>query len=405
MKKPRIYAVIAYLLIILIYVIPILDKILNELFSLRLKAILLSYLSITPNTLFSTTCSPAYSIDQLCFAFARINKFPNLILISQNLANNVFIQYKGEKMSTNTNKQNGKRKGLPKLKTILANPFQEKCPSLKDDELQELVNLLKEVISKSGLEPQPFVTSRHIHLGLESSLRAINNFKCSCVLISRSIQPRILVRLIARNVEAKNATVPVFVQNQLENVTKNVFGIKALCVVFPTVDEMKETNMDDSIIQWITAHTKQLKPETVKKPKNKKIQRKIPAIEDCKQPPVVDVQTQEIKNITKSNDGFISFTEGKEVAKADSIEYEKHLFAVLNKVAERVGKHATTEQYDEMKAADTTQQMEEKRVDTFSDSDDFLPDIYQPLTVHKIQPNPNRKPKKKIQKKNKQNKN
>uniref|UniRef100_A0A034VJ88 Uncharacterized protein n=1 Tax=Bactrocera dorsalis TaxID=27457 RepID=A0A034VJ88_BACDO len=201
-------------------------------------------------------------------------------------------------MSTNTNKQKGKRKGLPKLKTFLANPFQEKCPSLEDDELQELVNLLKEVMSKSGLKPQPFVTSRHIHLGLESSLRAINNLKCSCVLISRSIQPRILVRLIARNVEAKNATVPVFVQNQLENVTKDVFGIKALCVVFPTVDEMKETNMDDSIIQWITAHTKQLKPESVKKkPKisKRKLQTNIPAIEDCKEPPVVEVQKLEFK--------------------------------------------------------------------------------------------------------------
>ncbi|XP_050318196.1 uncharacterized protein LOC126751732 [Bactrocera neohumeralis] len=311
-------------------------------------------------------------------------------------------------MSTNTNKQKGKRKGLPKLKTILANPFQEKCPSLKDDELQKLVNLLKEVISKSGLKPQPFVTSRHIHLGLESSLRAINNLKCSCVLISRSIQPRILVRLIAQNVEAKNATVPVFVQNQLENVTKDVFGIKALCVVFPTVDEMKETNMDDSIIQWITAHTKQLKPEIVKKkPKisKRKFQTKIPSIEDCKEPTVVEVQKLEYQNTTKSNDGFISFTEGMEVAKADSVEDEKHLVAVLNKVAERVGKHATTEQDVEMKPVDTTQQMEEKRVDTFSDSDDFLPDVYQPLTVHKIQPNPNRKPKKKKQKKNKQNKN
>lgn len=277
-------------------------------------------------------------------------------------------------------------------------------PSLEDEKLLALVNLLKNAISNSGLKPQPFVTSRHIHLGLESGLRAINNSKCSCVLISRSIQPRILVRLIARNVEAKNATVPVFVQNQLENVTKDVFGIKALCVVFPTVEEMKETNMDNSVIQWITAHKKQLQSEAEKKKTKlakRKLQKELPAIEVCKESPVVEVQKPEIQNISKDNDGFISFMGGKDVSKADAVEDEKHLVAVLKKVAEGIEKHATTEQDVEMRPVDDTQQMEEKRVDTFSDADDFLPHVYQPLTVHKIQPNPNRKPKKKKQKKNK----
>ncbi|XP_011190406.2 uncharacterized protein LOC105217209 [Zeugodacus cucurbitae] len=313
-------------------------------------------------------------------------------------------------MSANTNKQKGKRKALPKLKTILANPNKEKCPSLEKEALQKLANLLKDIINKSGLKPQAFVTSSHIHLGLESSLRAINNSKCSCVLLSRSIQPRVLVRLIARNVEAKNATVPVFVQNQLEDFTKDVFGVKALCVVFPTVDEMKETNVDDTLIKWITAHTKEIIPKNKVVKKKQKITKSkpVPAIEVSKESSVVELQKLEIENTTKDNNEFISFAEGMELDKADSEEDEKHLIATLNKVAERVEKQATIQQDVEMKPNDVTPQDEVEHVghvDTCSDSDDFLPAVYQPLTVHKIQPNPNRKPKNKKQKKNKQNKN
>lgn len=222
-----------------------------------------------------------------------------------------------------------------------------------------------------------------------------------------------MVGLIARNVEAKDATVPVFVQNQLEDFTKSLFGIKALSMTFPTVNEMKESNIDDSIIQWIMAHTKQPKSKIVKnKPKitKRKLQKQVAAIEVCKDSPVVErlkpQKEEEIQNTAKCNDGFISFTEGMEVEKADSAEDEKHLVAVLNKVVERVEKQTNTEQDVEMKHIENMQRDEvTKRVDSpFSASDDFLPDVYQPLTVHKIQPNPNRKPKTKKQKKQKKNK-
>uniref|UniRef100_W8BI32 Uncharacterized protein n=1 Tax=Ceratitis capitata TaxID=7213 RepID=W8BI32_CERCA len=312
-------------------------------------------------------------------------------------------------MSSNTIKtkeSKGKRKALPKLKTILANPNKEKCPSLKEDELEHFGKLLLNAISKSGTKPMQFATTAHIHLGLESSLRAINNLKCSCVLLSRSIQPRFLVRLIARNVEAKNQAVPVFVLSQLEDFTKTVFGVGALALVLPTVTAMRDANMDTNLIKWAESQAKPVKPMKVKfVPKLMKKKRKNFIFGDPEEK-TTKLQKSDSEVVDNNWGEFISFSDVMEIEKADSVEDEQHLNSALCKVVEGVNKERVTFQDENVKSVKSIPQVDVKYSSTpSSDSDDFLPEVYQPLTVHKIQPNPNKKPKKKRQKKNKLKKN
>ncbi|XP_017489093.1 PREDICTED: uncharacterized protein LOC108377347 [Rhagoletis zephyria] len=310
-------------------------------------------------------------------------------------------------MSNNKPKETkGKRKGLPKLKTILANPNKDKCPALDDEELQQLQQLLSDAISNSNQRPQQFATSAHIRLGLESSLRAINNSKCSCVLLSLTIQPRFLVRLIARNVEAKDATVPVYVQSQLEEFTKDVFGIRALALVLPTLEEMRVSKLD-TLIHWIESRTKRLNTKIARSiPKRIKLVRKTATKLECKAlPNATEMIT--IENTNKQWGGdFISFSDVMDVEKVNLAEDEQKLEDVLRKVAEKTKKPATSEHEEKSKHVIGTPNRNDESNDlTSSDSDDFLPEMYKPLTVHKIQANPNKKPKKKRQKKNKQKKN
>ncbi|XP_053945124.1 uncharacterized protein LOC128854773 [Anastrepha ludens] len=314
------------------------------------------------------------------------------------------------------NKNKGKRKGLPKLKTILANPIKEKCPALDEGELQELGQLLSESISCSGLNPQQFATSVHIRLGLESSLRAINNLKCSCVLISLTIQPRFLIGLIVRNVEAKNTGIPVYVQSQLEEFTKSVFGVRALALCLPTVEEMRVNKLDEKLLQWVGSRTKPVKPKA-SRVMPKIIKNKKPTV-SIKEAPAIELQKTAVENVNEQWEGdFISFSETREVDKADPIKDEQQLTEALSKVVENVEKQAvravncitatTTTTEVKMDVAEDVSHAVEKCYDdkSCSDSDDFLPEIYQPLTVHKIKPNPQKKPKKKRKKNNKQKKN
>ncbi|XP_067629450.1 uncharacterized protein [Eurosta solidaginis] len=312
-----------------------------------------------------------------------------------------------------------KGKGLPKLKTILANPKRERCPALDEKDLQTLKTLLNNAINNSGLKPLSFATASHVHLGLESSLRAINNSKCSCVLISHSIKPMFLIRLIARNAEAKNERVPVYVQTQLEDFAKEIFGIRALAIVLPTMDEMGVDNMlGNELIKWVMARTKQTKP----KPKRKipKVVKKEKRAEKLKAEIVASVpqklSTPVSENTPKQLEGdFIALSDAMVVDKADSEEDAQGLTAILRILENNVA-------LDEMKPDDiqinkpnnrdarieqrteTKQNINILAYSNSSDSDEFLPEIYQPLTVHKIQPNPNKKPKKKRPKKSKQNK-
>ncbi|XP_037948836.1 uncharacterized protein LOC119680210, partial [Teleopsis dalmanni] len=308
-----------------------------------------------------------------------------------------------------------KNKQKPKVKTILANPYKIVCPTLTDDDFNCFRKLLSDVVRKSEKQPLEYATEVHIKIGLESSLRAINNKQCSCVLISHSIKPRYLIGLITRNVEVHNDTAPVFVQVQLEEFILDLFGIKALSLVLPK--DIRE--VCEKLGSWINAHKRLRKVKTIEEPKLiKKVRSKnnsnvhINSKESISQIDItpVSMEVQQTQN-TLSED-FISLSNPKANFKFDKLELNEdkdNLANALSKIA-HIKDHSTAAADLKNDASETERSSgsfstssSSTSTNTFSSSelesevDEFLGN-YQPLTVHKIIPNPKRLNKKKLKK-------
>uniref|UniRef100_A0A1A9X4Q5 Uncharacterized protein n=1 Tax=Glossina brevipalpis TaxID=37001 RepID=A0A1A9X4Q5_9MUSC len=113
--------------------------------------------------------------------------FSNSVLLKANVMNLA-------QLITKDLKQN--RKSLSKLRNILINPIKTECPPLNEDEFKGLCSLLRNVICQSGLKPQQFKAAKQTHLGLKSSVQAINNCHSSCILISLNIKRSHIISLI-----------------------------------------------------------------------------------------------------------------------------------------------------------------------------------------------------------------
>ncbi|KAM7364727.1 uncharacterized protein ACRADG_001099 [Cochliomyia hominivorax] len=310
------------------------------------------------------------------------------------------------------NKSKGKQKPLPKLKAILANPDKTKCPILDESELEHFKTLLKTAITESKLEPRKFATQKGICLGLESSLRKINNQSSSSVFISLSIKPNYLVGLIARNAENKDETQPVYAQPKLENVIEELFGIKAVCMVLPKNLE----GISQDLHNWIEKRKRpsKIKKEIIKEKetvKKKKIQ-KLKKVEPKKVKPEAELKGEEKKPKEKSWSGdYISFGNDNSSMQHKPILEGDEAVDALSEIIEKIPvkdvkkPNLETENLETMEVDDVTNTKEESVLDEVGDSDnsdDFLGD-YKALTVHKIKGNPNKKPKKKRKKNKKKN--
>ncbi|XP_073820074.1 uncharacterized protein [Musca autumnalis] len=305
----------------------------------------------------------------------------------------------------------GKQKALPKLKTILANPIKKRSPTLNDEELNQLQNILQTSISNSDMEPKKYVTAKHIHLGLESCLRAINNQQSSCVFISLSIKPSHIATLVARNAEVKDETQPVYAQPRLEDFTDKLFGIRTLCMVLPK--NLEEISVELS--KWVEQRRKapKVKAEVIPIKKAKKKSSKFKEINKAavlkeSKKDESEIATKEDKDSWKGD--YISFGKGSMTKRDTNIVDENTAIDVLERIMESIPKADVkpSEESTAMEVAeddsclDLKESKEVKNSDT-DDSVDFLGE-YQPLVVHKIKPNPNKKPKKKRNKKKAKNK-
>ncbi|KAI8130726.1 hypothetical protein FF38_03489 [Lucilia cuprina] len=301
----------------------------------------------------------------------------------------------------------GKQKLLPKLKAILANPNKTKCPILDEPELHQLKSLIQNAIKESKLEPRSFATQKGICLGLESSLRKINNQTSSCVFISLSIKPNHIISLIARNAETKNETQPVYAQPKLENFIEELFGIQALCMVFPK----NLMAISEELNKWVEMRKKPAKIKKVdaliKKTLKKKL-KKIKPVENKKETKKELVDETTTESVVKSWSGdYISFDKDNPVTgdyKLDGDQAVEALSEIINKIptstTSKVIKEIEPMEVDADRNVKITAEINSFDDDNASEnSDDFLGE-YKNLTVHKIKGNPNKNPKKK-RKKNK----
>lgn len=293
----------------------------------------------------------------------------------------------------------GKKKLLPKLRNILANPYKQHSPLLSEEEVQQFRQILQNAIKSSDGQTKSFATRYGIHLGLESSLRAINSRRFSCLLVSLSLRPTHLVRLMATSASVKMPTAPIYAQPKLEELTQEIFGVRALSLALPL--DLKAISED--LEQWITARkrtptpAKKIAPKTHKKPKKKPeiIQ---PAEEETKpQLPVSEKKDW--------GDDFISCFSDEPSVKLDrvdvQVETQKLGNALSNLAMKAKSKKPVVEVKNNPVKKEKSPSPEPMEVEPHDD-DDFLPaDLhnYRPLTVYQVRPNPDKKPKKKRNKK------
>ncbi|XP_065364864.1 uncharacterized protein LOC135957941 [Calliphora vicina] len=305
----------------------------------------------------------------------------------------------------------GKQKLLPKLKAILANPNITKCPILDQQEMDHLKSLLQKAIKESKLEPRPFATQKGICLGLESSLRKINNQTSGCVFISLSIKPNHIISLVARNAQVKDETQPVYAQPKLENFIEELFGVQALCMVFPK----NLLPLSVELNKWLEKRKKpaKIKKEAIKVKKHLKKKLIKPKKENSEEQIKADVNKEAIsENVVKPWSGdFISFGKNNQVEmddiKLDGDQAVDALSEIMDKIP--ISKSTIAEETEPMEldvdkditVTKDTNALED--ADVSENSDDFLSEEYKALTVHKIKGNPNKNPKKK-RKKNKKKK-
>ena len=277
--------------------------------------------------------------------------------------------------------------------------------------MKELKDILQAAIRKSDLQPRKFATAKKICLGLESSLRNINNEKSSCVFISLSIKPNHVVSLIARNAEIKDETQPVFAQPKLENFIEELFGIKALCMVLPK----DLINISKALNDWVENKRKPKKPIAITTIPNKKpILKKKPRL--CKIEHEIEVEGDkkpEKENPNKSWSGdYISFGKRCQVVepRLNDDQVVDALTEIMDKIPTASLKPKQNDNAEPMeveceRVAAVAKPKEVCRDENASDnSDDFLKTSeYQALTVHKIKGNSNKSERKKRKKNKKKN--
>ncbi|XP_043652260.1 uncharacterized protein LOC122619405 [Drosophila teissieri] len=294
----------------------------------------------------------------------------------------------------------GKKKVLPKLRNILANPYKQHSPLLSEEEVQQFRQILQNAIESSGGETKSFATRFGIHLGLESSLRAINSRRFSCLLISLSLRPAHLVRLMATSASVKVPTAPIYAQPKLEELTHEIFGVRALSLALPS--DLKSISED--LEQWITARkrtpmpAKQIAPKTHKKPK-----RKPETIQPSKEEetPAVPERKEEKKDW---GDDFISCFSDVPSVRLDRVDVQVETQKLGNALSNLAMKAKSKKPIVGVKHNPVKKEKSPspKPMEVEPDEDDFLPgDLqnYRPLTVHQVRPNPDKKPKKKRSKK------
>ncbi|XP_017015286.2 uncharacterized protein [Drosophila takahashii] len=295
----------------------------------------------------------------------------------------------------------GKKKMLPKLRTVLANPYKQHSPVLSDEEVQQLSKILQRAKEDSGGESKSFATRFGINLGLESSLRVINSQRFSCLLVSLSLRPAHLIRLIATSASVKVPTAPIYAQPKLEELTQEIFGVRAVCLALPLDLGAISTELE----QWVTARKrtptpgKKIIPKTPKKPKRRPIITQ--PLEEEKNVPPTKVEKKDF------DDDFISFSTEKPSIRLDredvQVETQKLGNALSNLAMKAKSKKVEVKKEESPSLEPMEVEVEPEQVET--DEDDFLPrdlQTYRPLTVHQIRPNPDKKPKKKRNKKSNQ---
>ncbi|KAH8311790.1 hypothetical protein KR044_008067 [Drosophila immigrans] len=302
----------------------------------------------------------------------------------------------------------GKKKVLPKLRTILANPYKQHSPLLPENEVTALREIIKTAIRSSNCPSKAFATKTNIHLGLESSLRAINGARFSCVIVSLSIRPSHLLRLIATSAAVKLPTAPIFAQPKLEELTEELFGVRSLIVVFPLVLD----GISDELSKWVNAHKKKPLPQP---PKTKK---PLPQAKNVLAAPAKDAKKAKPQEkptastavasplqVEKEWSGdYISCMDGGELTLhfADSQVEAQQLDAALSNLAMKAQPKKPDEPGPNWLKSPSDEKVERMQLDE-TDEDEFLPasDLsnYRPVTVHQIRPNPDKKPKKKRNKK------
>lgn len=322
-----------------------------------------------------------------------------------------------------------KKNVLPKLRTILANPYKQHrlvnsnltfmfsklrqiirfSPVLPDNEMLELQNILKTALNESEHTQKTFVTHHHIQLGLESSLRAINGRRFSCVFISLSLRPSHLVRLIATTAGVKAPTAPIYAQPKLEDLTHELFGVRALALVLP----LDLNSISSKLAKWVDVRRKPLVQKCVKifSPKTKKRKPIEQALKNTSLEPQATITTATGEKewrgdyISCGNDGSIR------ISQLDAQTEAEQLSIALSKLGKKT-EHKTkivsvkSTKQEEVTALPSNESMEIDATEEIED-DEFLPTEltnYQPLTQHQICSNPNKKPKKK-RNKNKKPKN
>lgn len=278
---------------------------------------------------------------------------------------------------------------------------------LPENEILEFCSIVRTAINESKHPQKTFATKTHIHLGLESSLRAINGRRFSCVFVSLSLRPSHVIRLIASSVGAKVPTAPLYAQPKLEELTYELFGVRALILVLPL--ELK--TISPKLTEWVNERKKPKKQQRVAilpaKP-NKKPRKTVKA-EVSKEVPIKP-SIARVESVQKEWSGdYISCSDGA-VLQLDQVDVHtetKQLGAALSNLVMKV--QSTVEPVQ--KNTKTKEIIEkvpisDERMEVEADEDDFLrTDLsdYRPLTVHQIRPNPDKKPKKKRNKnKNKQ---
>ncbi|KAH8251544.1 hypothetical protein KR038_000910 [Drosophila bunnanda] len=301
----------------------------------------------------------------------------------------------------------GKKKVLPKLRTVLANPYKQHSPVLKDDEVLEFRNILEKAKERSEEADKSFATRHGIHLGLESSLRAINSQRFSCLLISLSLRPAHLIRLIATSASAKVPTAPIYAQPKLEELTQEIFGVKSLCLVLP----LDFKGISEDLERWVLARRRSVPPKSITPvaPKSQRKRTKKAAIlqtssEEMKRP--IPPATPVAPEKHDWGDDFISCSSGKASIKLDQVDVQvetQQLGAALSHLAMKAkSKKSKDDQKPQKREKSPSVERMEVDAEAVVDEDDFLPSnlqTYRPLTVHQIRPNPDKKPKKKRNKK------
>ncbi|XP_016950325.1 uncharacterized protein LOC108024739 [Drosophila biarmipes] len=295
----------------------------------------------------------------------------------------------------------GKKKMLPKLRTILANPYKQHSPVLSDEEVQQFCQILQRARDKSATETKSFATRFGIHLGLESSLRAINSQRFSCLLVSLSLRPAHLIRLIATSASVKVPTAPVYAQPKMEELTQEIFGVRAVCLALP----LDLGSISTELEQWVAARKRTPQPAKKIIPKIHKKAKKVAIYtqhieEEVKKPlPIVEKKDWD--------DDFISFSEDKPSIRLDREDVQMETQKLGNALSNLAMKAKSKKVEVRKEESPVLEPMEVDHIEDLvePDEDDFLPknlQNYRPLTVHQVRPNPDKKPKKKRNKKSNQ---